>query len=73
MLSEDGEKPFAVRRFNEVNHFVDDHVFNQIFRLRNQARVYPDMTCFVIAASPFCLHPLQEIAVHFYADFRFPL
>lgn len=61
MLAQDGQKPLAVRRLDEMDHFVNDDVFEQALRFRHELRIQPNMPGSVIAASPLGLHPLQEI------------
>ncbi len=59
-------------RLNEMNHLVNDHVFQEILRLRHELRVEADVSCLMIAASPLGFHPLQEIPGHFHVQLRLP-
>ena len=52
---------------DEMNHFMDDDVFEQVFGLLNQFGVQPDITGAMITAAPLGFHPLQEIT----GDFNF--
>ena len=61
MLSEDGHEAIIVRRLNEMNHLVNDHVFEEIFRLFHQFRVEANVSRPVVTASPLGFHSLEEI------------
>lgn len=72
MLSKDGKEAIIVRGFDEMNHFVHDHVFNEVPGLRHEVCVEADVPCLVITASPFGFHPLEKICAHFHVKLRFP-
>ena len=61
MPLQDGYESLAVRRLQQMHHFVDDDVFQQIPRFFREFRVEPEMAVTVVAASPLGFHPLQEI------------
>ena len=73
VLVENRDETFAVGWLQQVSHFVDDHVFEQSFRLFDQLGVQSDVPSAMIAASPLGFHALEEIAVDLYTKFRFPL
>ena len=60
MLREYCQKAFAVRRLNEVNHLVNDDIFQEILGLLHQLRIQTNMSGLLIATPPFGLHPVQE-------------
>ena len=64
MLCEDRNEAIAVRGLYEMDHLMDDDVFEKVFWLFHEFRIEPDMSCLMIAASPLGFHPLQEIAGH---------
>ncbi len=72
MLAKQCNEPFAMRRFQQVDHFVNHYIFDKIFRLFDQFGVQANVSCAVIAAAPFCLHALKEIGIHSYAKPGFP-
>ena len=61
-----------MRRLDEVNHFVNNDVFEQVLGLCYELRVQADMPHLVIAASPFRFHPLQEILLDAHPELRLP-
>ena len=61
MLVEDGNKDLTVLWFQEMRHFVDNDIFQQVFWLFHQFGIEPDTACLVIAASPFGFHSLEKI------------
>ena len=63
MAIEEGHKPLAMGRLQEVNHLVDDHVLEQIPWLSHELRVEADGAGARIAAPPLRLHPLEEVPV----------
>ena len=65
VLAENLDKSLAVCRLDEMNHFMDDLILQQVLGFRHELRVQPDMRSGMIAASPFCLHPLEEISFDF--------
>ena len=69
MFTQDSKKTFAVLRVDEMDHFVDSDIFQQILRFGNQLRVEPDMSRSVIATSPLGFHSLEEVL--FDADLQF--
>lgn len=66
MLPEYSQEAIAMRWLHEVNHLVNDDVFQEILRLPHQLRIQTNMPGLVIATPPFGLHPLQEIRCHFH-------
>ncbi len=72
MLLENRQESFAVRGLQQVGHFMDDDVFQQVFRLLHQFGVEADVTGAVIAAAPPGLHALQVVAGDANRQFRFP-
>ena len=59
-------------RLDEVNHFVNDDVFEQVLGLCHKLRIQADMPHLVIAASPLRFHPLQEILLDVHPELEFP-
>ena len=55
-----------------MSHFVNDHVFKQVFRFLHEFGVKADMAGPVIAAAPLGFHPLKKILLHLDAEFRLP-
>src|SRR5680860_1685254 len=49
-FGQDGYEPLAVRRFDQVDHLMDDHVFDEVLGLLDQFGVQPNTSCLVIAA-----------------------
>jgi hypothetical protein len=72
VLRHQSEEPMAVRRGNQVNHFVDDHVLEQVFRFLHEFRVEANVPSTMIAATPLGLHALQEVTGHRYPEARLP-
>jgi hypothetical protein len=52
---------------------MGDYIFEKVFGLLHQLGVEADMSCPVVAASPFGLHPLQELSPGFDLELSFPL
>ena len=67
VVGEDGEEAVAVGGGEEVDHFVDDDVFEKVLWLLDEFCVQADVGGFVIAASPFGFHALEEVGgyLHF--------
>ena len=61
MLLKDGDEAIAMHGLDEVNHLVDDDVFEEVFWLLHKLGVKADVPGPVITPSPLGLHPLQEI------------
>lgn len=72
MLVEQNNKAGAMSGLQEMQHFVDNHVFEQVFRFLHQFGVQTDVTSSVITASPLGLHALKEIAGNSYAKLWLP-
>ena len=72
MRTQDRQEPLAMCRLDEVNHFVNDDVLEQVLGLCYELRVQPDMPHFVIAASPLRFHPLQEILLDAHPELGLP-
>src|SRR5438105_763897 len=60
VFSKNRQKAVTVGRLNEMNHLVDNHVFQEVLRLRHELRVETDVSRLLIAAPPLRFHPLQE-------------
>ena len=73
MFLKDGDESLAVRWFQQVDHFVDDHVLDQVLGLFHQLGIESDVSRFVVAASPLGFHPLQEITGGFHLQLGLPL
>ena len=63
ILVKDRDEALAVRRLEQVRHFVDDDVFEEVLGLLHKLRVEADVAGAMVAASPLRLHPLEEVAV----------
>ena len=61
-----------MRRLDEMNHLVNDHVFEKVLGLFHQLGVEANMARLVVAASPFGLHSLQEISGELHLELSFP-
>lgn len=72
MLTEDSEEALAVCRLDQMDHFVEDHVFKQIFWLGYKLCVQANVSRLVIAAPPLSFHPLQEIPLDTHSHLQFP-
>jgi hypothetical protein len=62
----------VVRRFEEVNHLVNDNVLKAFPRLSGEVRIQSDGPGAVVAATPFRLHSLNEKSPHPYTHQPFP-
>ena len=62
MPGQQRDKPFAVRRLQQVQHLVHHHVLDQVLGLLHQFGIQADVAGRVVAAAPLGLHALQEIA-----------
>ncbi len=67
------DETITVGGFQQVDHLVDDDVFEEVLRLLHQLGVQPDTTFAVVAAPPLRFHPLQEIPGDFHLELGFPL
>ena len=72
MLLEGGYEMLAVSRFQQVCHFVNDDVFEEVFWLFYQLGIEANPTRFVIAAPPLGFHSLQEITSDLHLQLWFP-
>jgi hypothetical protein len=52
---------FAVRRLDEVDHLVDNHVLQEVLRLLHELCIEVDVPRTVIAATPLSLHALEKV------------
>ena len=64
VLLKNRDEAVAVGWLQQVSHFMDDDVFEQVLGLLDEFRVKSDMPDPVIAASPPGFHPLQEVSSH---------
>jgi hypothetical protein len=62
VLGHQGKKSLAVRGLDHVDHLMHDDVFQQVLRLLHELGVKSDIGRLVVAAAPFCLHALKEVA-----------
>jgi hypothetical protein len=69
----DPEESLRVLGFNEMDHFMHDHIFEHVAWFLDQLGVDPDRPALRVAASPFGLHPLQKVAANLDTDSCFPL
>lgn len=65
MFFKNGHEAFTMGALNEMDHLMNDHVFEEVLRLRRELRIETNMPCLVVAASPLGLHALKEIPSHF--------
>jgi hypothetical protein len=65
VLPKDGQEAITMRGLNEMDHLMNDHVFEQVLRLSHELRIEADVSCPMVAAPPLRLHPLKEIPSHF--------
>lgn len=56
VLGHQREEALVVGRFEEVDHLMDDHIFEQIFGLLYRFGVQTDVARLVVAASPVRFH-----------------
>ncbi len=49
MLVKDVDEAIIVGRLNEVHHFMDDHILQQVLGLLYELRIEPDVSSFMIA------------------------
>lgn len=73
VLGQQQYEPLTVRRFDQMDHFMNDHILKQVTRLLGQFRVEPNMSLAMIAATPFGLHTLQEVAIDLHTDTWLPV
>jgi hypothetical protein len=73
MLAEEFNKSFAVRRFDEMKHFVDDDVLKQIAGLLHQLGIQPDVSGAMVAAAPSGFHALEKHSLDLDAQLGFPI
>ena len=64
MLIEYREEALAMRWLQQVRHFVDDDVFEEVLGLLLQLSVEADLAGVVVAAAPLGFHALQEVALN---------
>ena len=72
MSPEDGHEAITMRGFNQMNHLVNDHVFEEVLRLRHKLCIEPDVPCPLVAAPPPGLHPLKEVPFYLNVQAHFP-
>lgn len=72
MPVENRREAFTMRRLQQMHHFMDDNIFEQVFRLLHELRVQADVASAVVAAAPPGLHSLKKVTLHLHAKFRFP-
>ena len=63
MLRQQRNKPLTVRRLDEVKHFVNDDVLQQVPRLLHKLGIEADVAHAVVARTPFGLHSLKEVPI----------
>ena len=63
-LIHQGHEARVVRRFEQVDHLVNDDVFEAFPRLPGEVGIQSDRARTVIAATPFRLHSLDEEPTH---------
>ncbi len=68
VLGQQRYEPLIVRRFDQMDHFMHDHIFKQVTRLLGQFRVEPNVSLTMIATTPFGFHSLQEVTIDLHAD-----
>ena len=73
MLVEERNKAFTVRRLDQVQHLVDDHILHEILRFLHEFGIEADVPRTVIAAPPLRFHALEEVAGYRHAELRLPL
>lgn len=56
-----------------MGHFVNDHVFQQVFWFFDEFGVEADVFGFGVAATPFCFHALEVVVGDGYAELLLPL
>jgi len=61
-----------VNGFEEMNHLMNNDVFEAFARFLRKFGVEPDAAGDRTATAPLGLHPLHEEPFHFHADYRFP-
>lgn len=67
------EERLGMLGFDQVDHFMYDHIFQHVAWLLDEFGVDPDRPTLGVAASPFCLHPLEEVTANLHTDAGFPL
>src|SRR5688572_25814303 len=55
-----------------MNHFVDNHILEQVLWFFYQLGVQTNVPRLMIATAPSCLHPLKEVAGYLDAQLRLP-
>src|SRR5437588_2631527 len=73
MLVEKCHKALAVRWLQQMCHFMDNDVFEQVFRFLHEFRVEADVAGEVVATSPAGFHALKKVTLHPDAEFSLPL
>lgn len=64
VLVEQGDEAVTVPGFKQMDHLVNDDIFEQIFGLLHQFCVEADVAGAVTATAPLGFHSLQEITGH---------
>ena len=72
VLNHYGDEPLVMRWLQQVEHFVEQDVFQALARLFGEFGVEADVAGVVVAASPASFHVLYEDAVYVYAKNWFP-
>lgn len=53
MFLEDCDEMITVSRLDQMNHFMNNDIFQQVLRLLHQFRIQPNTFCLVVAAPHF--------------------
>jgi len=72
MLVKQCHEALVVSGLNEMHHFVNYNIFEEILRFFHQFGIEANVSCPAVAASPLGFHPLQEIASNFHPQLDFP-
>ena len=72
MLIKQGDEAVAVGGFDQVRHFMNDDVIQQILRFLHEFCVQTNVAIAMIARAPLCLHSLKKISVDFDVQPRLP-
>ncbi len=62
-----------MRRFEQMCHLMDNHVFEQVLGVLHQFGIEADMPGPGITAAPLGFNPLQKVAVYLNFQFLLPL
>lgn len=72
MILQYGDETLAVGGLDQMNHFVDNHVFKEVSGFLDEFRVQADVSSPVVTASPFGFHPLQKVTGNLHFQFWLP-